>query len=212
MGKNSQYRGQIKRRHGDYTLNLDREIRQMGFSTKIYGKLFKNSSGAYVRNHGPPSRTVENFMYASSLLNLILPNHNYSVPSWAVKQIEDDSEKIISAILSSMTKIEGDPYSISEVMNSARTSNIEKFAKTLEQNGIKNTTREGKKYWALRCETISRHLLKDTNFRDLDIQAPLSRIEGAISSHPVKILGKQERCVLIPESKFGLDVTSVTLM
>lgn len=150
-------------------------------------------------------RTVENFMYASSLLNILQLNQKYSVPSWAVRRIEDDSEKIISAILSSMTRIDGESYSIGEVLHKTSSDVGERFSKNLEQNGIKFTSKEGSRYLAFRCETISRHLLKDTDFRDLDIQAPLSRIEEAVSSHPVKILGKLERCVLIPISKIGLD-------
>lgn len=150
-------------------------------------------------------RTVENFMYASSLLNILKEDEDYSVPTWAVRQVEDDSEKIISAILSSMTRIDGEPHSISEVLRKTSSNCGEIFSKNLEQNGIKFTTKDGLKYLALRCETISRHLLKDTDFRDLDIQAPLSRIEGSVSSHPVKILGKQERCVLIPLCKIGVD-------
>ena len=72
------------------------------------------------------------------------------------------------------------------------------FKKSLENVGVKHTSKEGIKYIAFRSQNVVRFLLKDTDYKNMDIQAPLSRIEGAISSYNVKFSGIQERCVLVP--------------
>ena len=151
------------------------------------------------RMPGIQIRTVDNFMYASALLN-ISTNRNYDVPEWVNMSNEDDGEKIVSLILSSLIHVLNDSYSISDCIEKAMGEQTKIFSKPLENIGIKHTTNAGSRYLAIRSPAVVRFLLKDTDYKDKDIQAPLSRIEGAISSHPVKFSGKHERCVLIPLS------------
>ena len=157
-------------------------------------------------------RTVENFMYASSVLNLVT-GEEHDVPEWAAQKVEDDSEKIVSTIMSSLIKIDDERHSIFDCLVRARSDQLDIFRKPLENFGLKLTSTGGVRYLAIRCPSVVRFILQDTDYKNLDIQAPLSRIEGAISSHLVKFSGKPDRCVLIPFDCIldGEDnVTSVT--
>lgn len=159
----------------------------------------RTRSEIFTTDQGIEIRTVENFMYASALLNHLNPEASKrSVPSWAIKQIEDDCDKILSTILSSILKTSSVDDSIITLIRNAKGDQTGVHSKALENAGIKHTSRDGNSFVAFRCESVSRFLLKDTSYRDLDIQAPLSRTPGAISSHPVKFSGSLGRCVLIP--------------
>ena len=145
-------------------------------------------------------RTIENFMYASSLLTFVTGD-SYKVPEWASNKIEEDNDKILNAILSSILFIEGSRHSIIDCLEKARLGDqttAGKFSKELENVGIKTTYFKGVNFLAIRHKEVSRFLLKDTEFKDLDIHAPLTRTAGAVSSHPVKFSGKADRCILIP--------------
>jgi hypothetical protein len=159
----------------------------------------KNRKDIMTRVKGVQIRTVDNFMYASSLLNIAIKT-KYDVPDWVNVDDEDDGEKIINFILSSLINVEGKTHSLGACITLAIGDQTNEFKKTLENVGIKHTSKDGVKYIALRTPNIVRFLLKDTDYKNMDIQAPLSRIEGAISTHPVKFSGKQERCVLVPLS------------
>lgn len=153
-------------------------------------------------------RTVENFMYASSLLNIINAsvgdNKRYDVPGWAIRTIEDDGDKILAAILSSIIRIENETHTIRDVLEKARGEQSSFYSNHLVKSGIKITRKgeEPEPFLAIHCDTVSRYLLKDTEFKDLAIQAPLERIEGARSSEQVKGLN---RCVLVPYSYLGME-------
>ncbi len=47
------------------------------------------------------SRTIENFAYASAILNIVLKQHR-CVPNWANPEIEDDGDKILRSIMESV--------------------------------------------------------------------------------------------------------------
>lgn len=146
---------------------------------------------------GVQIRTVDNFMYSSSVLNIATKATN-DVPEWVNTINEDDGDKIMNTILSSLLRVDLNTHTVGDCIEKANGDSSNPFAKTLENQGIKHTTNNGIRYLALRSSNVVRFILKDTDYKEMDIQAPLSRIEGAISSHPVKFLGKQERCVLVP--------------
>ncbi len=128
-------------------------------------------------------RTIENFMYASSLLILACPElAGPIIPHWAVTQSEDDGDKLLDTILASIVKIRGETYLISELLQLSKRSPSEEYSKELDRYGLRFTTHKSKHFLAIRCENITRHLLKDTDDASLDIKGPLLRIEGTMNS------------------------------
>jgi hypothetical protein len=156
---------------------------------------------------GMEIRTIENFMYASSLLILACPElADPIIPPWAATQSEDDGDKLLDTILASIVKIKGETYSVSELLQLSKRDPSEEYSKELDRYGLRFTTHKFKQFLAIRCENITRHLLKDTEYASLDIKGPLSRIDGAIVSEPVKMAGSPKRCVLIPIEQVGVDL------
>jgi hypothetical protein len=149
-------------------------------------------------------RTIENFMYASSLLILAAPElADPLIPAWAAMQSEDDGEKLLDAMLASIVRFEGETRSISELLQLSKASPDERYTKELERYGLRFTTHKALQFLAIRCENVNRHLLKDTDYAALDIKGPLSRVEGAVGSAQVKMAGANQRCVLIPTERLG---------
>ncbi len=141
-------------------------------------------------------RTVENFMYASALLEIVAPEGlEESFPMWAATQTEDDGDKLLDTILASLIFVDGDKKSVREMLQMGQ------HEEQLERHGVKIVVHKAKRYLALRCENITRHLLKDTEYASLDIKGPLARTDGAIGSVQVKITGTNQRCILIPMEK-----------
>ena len=141
-------------------------------------------------------RTVENFMYASALLEIVAPEGlEESFPMWAATQTEDDGDKLLDTILASLIFVDGDKRSVREMLQTGQ------HEEQLERHGVKIVVHKAKRYLALRCENITRHLLKDTEYASLDIKGPLARTDGAIGSVQVKITGTNQRCILIPMEK-----------
>lgn len=147
-------------------------------------------------------RTIENFMYASALLAIVIPEGVEELfPRWAALQSEDDGDKLLDTILASLVYVAGDgKFSVLELLQTGR------YEGDLERHGLKITSHKLKDFLAIRCENVTRHLLKDTEYAILDIRGPLARVEGAIGSGQVKIAGANQRCVLIPiERVLGED-------
>lgn len=141
-------------------------------------------------------RTVENFMYASALLEIVAPEGlEESFPMWAATQTEDDGDKLLDTILASLIFVDGDKRSVREMLQ------IGQHEEQLERHGLKIVVHKAKRYLALRCENITRHLLKDTDYASLDIKGPLARADGALGCVQVKITGTNQRCILIPMEK-----------
>lgn len=139
-------------------------------------------------------RTVENFMYASALLAIVAPEGIEDIfPRWATLQSEDDGDKLLDTILASLIYVEGNKVSVGEMLQKAG-----RYVEELERHGLKIVMHKSKDFLALRCESVTRHLLKDTEYAVLDIRSPLARIEGAVGSAQVKMAGVNQRCVLIP--------------
>ncbi len=139
-------------------------------------------------------RTVENFMYASALLAIVAPEGVEEIfPRWATLQSEDDGDKLLDMILASLIYVEGNKVSIGEMLRGAG-----RYVDELERHGLKIVMHKSKDFLALRCESVTRYLLKDTEYAVLDIRSPLARIEGAVGSAQVKMAGVNQRCVLIP--------------
>ena len=139
-------------------------------------------------------RTVENFMYASALLAIVSPEGIEEIfPRWVALQSEDDGDKLLDTILASLIHVEGNKISIGEMLQNAG-----RYSDELERHGLKIVMHKVKDFLALRCESVTRHLLKDTEYAVLDIRSPLARIEGSVGSAQVKMAGVNQRCVLIP--------------
>ncbi len=139
-------------------------------------------------------RTVENFMYASALLAIVAPEGlEETFPRWATLQSEDDGDKLLDTILASLIFVESSKVSVGEMLQDAG-----RYVDELERHGLKIVMHKSKDFLALRCESVTRHLLKDTEYAVLDIRSPLARIEGAVGSAQVKMAGVNQRCVLIP--------------
>ena len=144
-------------------------------------------------------RTIENFMYASSLLILASPElADPIIPPWATMQSEDDGDKLLDTILASIVRVRGDTYSIDELLQLSRRSPGEENSKELDRYGLRFATHKGRRFLAIRCENVTRYLLKDTEYGSLDIRGPLSRIEGAVVNGQAKMGGANKRCILIP--------------
>jgi len=144
-------------------------------------------------------RTVENFMYASALLALLKHEEIEEIfPRWAATQIEEDGDKLLDTILASLVNVEGEKRSIGELLQLTRGDAPDRYMKELERYGLKLFMHKSKEYLAIRCEIVTRHLLKDTEYSALDIRSPLTRIEGSLASVQVKLAGINHRCVLIP--------------
>jgi len=149
-------------------------------------------------------RTVENFMYAASVLILVAPElADPIIPAWAAMQSEDDGEKLLDAILASIVRYDGEIHSVSEMLQFSKAGLDERYTKELERYGLRLTTHKAHQFLAIRCESVNRHLLKDTDYVALDIKGPLSRVEGAVGSAQVKMAGANQRCVLIPIERLG---------
>jgi hypothetical protein len=152
-------------------------------------RLFKAYQGIEIR-------TLENFMYASALLDLVaLEGLEETLPMWLSMQQEDDGDKLLDTILASHVFVEKEKKSVREMLYNVHHEEV------LERHGLKVALHESKRYLALRCEDITRHLLKDTEYGSLDIKWPLSRIDGALNSRQVKMAGTNQRCILIPLEK-----------
>lgn len=144
-------------------------------------------------HQGIKIRTVENFMYASALLDITAPEGlEETFPMWAATQTEDDGDKLLDTILASLILVDGDKKSVREMLQTGQHEEV------LERHGVKAIVHKTKRYLALRCENITRHLLKDTDYAALDIKGPLARVDGAVGSAQVKIAGSNQRCILIP--------------
>lgn len=149
---------------------------------------------------GTDIRTIENFMYASAILNLST-TEIHDVPSWKSNTSEDDGDKVLSAILFSRIRTKDNEYSIISELIRASVSGNSYTRTLLQQNGLSITnTKEGQTFLAVRPKEVLKFLLKeDENFKFLDISAPLGRIEGAEKNINVSF-GCQgsPKCIIIP--------------
>ena len=98
------------------------------------------------KDHSIEIRTVENFMYASALLNLVTigveEHEKYSVPKWALSRVEDDGNKIINTILSSVVKVDTTTYTVRDLLENANGDQRGCFGNELKKIGIA-LTRKG---------------------------------------------------------------------
>ena len=149
---------------------------------------------------GTEIRTVDNFMYASAILNLST-KEIHDVPDWKNSASEDDGEKVLSSILSSRVRVKDNEFRmISELVK--LTEKGDGYTRSLlQQNGLSiKTTKEGQTFLAIRPKEVIKFLLKDDEyFKFLDISAPLGRIEGSEKNVNVSF-GSQgsPKCIIIP--------------
>ena len=150
---------------------------------------------------GMTIRSLENYMYASAVLNVIHQEGHYTIPEWAEAETEDDCDTVLNAILGSKVEFENEKQSVAALLEQVCLSPAKsELDRVLWTNGLTIITAEGKKYLAVLCDTVTRFLLPDTGYRGLDIRGPLARLEGAIDGHVVKRNKISHRCVAIPLS------------
>jgi Fe-S-cluster formation regulator IscX/YfhJ len=68
-------------------------------------------------HQGIKIRTVENFMYASALLEIVVPEGlEESFPMWATTKTEDDGDKLLDTILASLIFVDDGKKSVREML------------------------------------------------------------------------------------------------
>lgn len=162
-------------------------------------------------------RTVENFMYASALLNIIT-GEDHTVPLWGKIGSEDDGQTLIRTILYTKIRYNLGEYLVIDLIKvligepAEHPSLKENLAKdALRLHGI--TTVQPKAfpntwYIAFLPDQIRKTLLKnDEDYGKVDIEAPLERINGSIKNAKTAWGSKEttegkkrilERCIHIP--------------
>ena len=142
--------------------------------------IVQNRKNIMKKHPGIEIRTVDNFMYASAVLNLATQNQDaYTVPNWTSPTNEDDGEKILLTILHSRIKFNTNEHRmVSELVKLAEAGDTYPRG-LLQQNGISIAKIKDKLYLAVRPQLVVKFLLKDDEYyRSLDISAPLGRVEG----------------------------------
>ncbi len=134
------------------------------------------------------TRTLENYARASAILNIVTDKKRY-IPDWARKETEDDGDKILQAIFDSIvtSTVSGQKYTIGEVLSEGETKTIEVYGIKILKSGD----------LAINTGLVERSLLKDSQFRDLNISDPLSRLPGATKKKQ-RMNKRISPCIVIP--------------
>lgn len=201
--RNRMIRFELKKKRGGKSLNILSSVEADSLCANIISSMIPNwaeiqmqaislekESASIIESlDGKISgRTVQNFMYASSLLSLV-KQEKYTVPDWAKQEERDDGQTIIKAIFNAKTKTSSgrEEYLISEFIEIAAgepiddTINKDQALDALRLVGLSVVyPKAGGCNVAFQTDMIRKSLLKgDEDFKDLDISAPLERIAGA---------------------------------
>jgi hypothetical protein len=129
-------------------------------------------------------RIVDNFAYAGALLDIVTGEGG--IPEFAQQtRWEEDEEELLADILNSRIEEE-------TVYNMLMAE-----ASTCERYGVKRVHHEGSSYLAVEPKMAKRYLLKDTKWREMEIEPLLKRLSGQ-QKKPVKMDGRSVRAFLIP--------------
>lgn len=152
------------------------------------------------------ARAVQNFMYLSALLNLVSNSQDYTVPTWAQREMKDDGSTLLEAIIYSNIRYEGDEYLVSDLIDIAVDEPLEipitkKGAlQALRLYGLSVVNR-GTWYLAIDPIQLRRKLFKfNEDFKDLDISGPLERLTGAVKRKTSwgSGSGSKPTCIQVP--------------
>lgn len=157
-----------------------------------------NGAEVFKRVQGSDHRTLDNYCHASAVL-AFLTGKPYSVPTWAAKEDGDDGDKIMEAILGSKVRVldTGREYSVGEILE-VDEDIPEPAVKALARDGVKATTHDGQQFIAIKEDLVRRNLLRGSAFENLDIAAPLLRIQGARRGKVKMATKETANCILIP--------------
>jgi DNA polymerase III delta prime subunit len=162
---------------------------------KLRVEIRGHSDEVFKRVAGADHRTVDNFVHAAAVLQLVT-GKPYSVPDWAAKDDSDDGALILETILSSKFRSGVDEFSVAEIIED-QSQNFER-KKELARNGVKLTNTGGKKFIAFKTSVVTRYLLKGSQYEFANIDCPLLRMPGA-KRHKVKWLSSQTvNCIIVP--------------
>lgn len=138
-------------------------------------------------------RLIDNYAYAAALLDVA--NEEGGMPDYLSETtFEEDEEAILDTILSSKIKYLDFEGTIAEALTAGE---------SLETFGIKKVTHGGQLYLAVKVSSVSRLLLKDSKYKDIDITASLSRVEGALKNKPIWMNQRSAKAILIPWDELG---------
>ncbi|RKX52161.1 MAG: hypothetical protein DRP25_02895 [Thermotoga sp.] len=131
-------------------------------------------------------RIIDNFAYASALVDVATGEGG--IPEFAERiDFEEDEEEILRAIL----------FTIIE--NETLLHHLENHASLPHKYGVKKITRkDGSEALAIDPQQVRRYLLKDTQWKDMDITKPLLRLTENHKKESVWIGGKSTWAVVIP--------------
>ncbi len=153
---------------------------------------YRKSKNEYQVQDG---RLIDNYAYVTAVADLA--GFEAGIPEYLSREtFEEDENAIIDAILSSRVRVSNLEESIIEALE--QEENVEAF-------GLKKVEHGGATYLAIKPNVVVRLLLKDTKWKNMDISAPLERIEGAKTSIGVKFNGRTLRAILIPWKVLGLE-------
>jgi hypothetical protein len=157
-------------------------------------------------------RTVENLMYAMSILGLA-KGESQKIPSWAINEAKEDGENILETILFSKIRFQNEEYLVSDLIFAAlKKPGIDLSETTakdlLRKHGLSVVERKGGWFLAVIPKNVSEYLLKyHDDYKGLDIKAPLERLDGVEKSVKTEWGNqKKPRAMQIP----GRHITAIS--
>jgi len=75
---------------------------------------------------------------------------------------------------------------------------------------VLKSLRNNKKYLALKTDIITRFLLKDTPFKEVNVGAALSRLSGVLTNQSIWMDKRTVKALFIPYELTGLEETQQT--
>lgn len=130
-------------------------------------------------------RTVENFMYAMSLLSCVSAQAQ-KIPPWAINEVKDDGENILESILMAKIRHFNSEFMVIDLIHRVLGEPVDidlsdaTAKQLLRNNGLSVVKKAGGWCLAIRCKDIGESLFKfHSDYEKIDISAPLERLEGA---------------------------------
>ncbi len=166
----------------------------------------ENPSSIFGETEG---RTADNYAYAQAVINLFSDWGMNQLPDAIHELVEDDGYIILQTILQSIIEckeIRG-MYDHTEKRTVSQALCNTDIKADLQSYGLKSIQHRGYKCICIHPEAVQRHLLKDTEYRNLSIREPLKRIAYDIKD--VKIAGSTQKTVLVRYLDAGLDESSL---
>lgn len=138
-------------------------------------------------------RLIDNYKYASALLNLIDPKADIDIPFWVTDEETDNFRVLIRAILTSTAKSK----LIISLLHEAN-SGVESAKNQIKNLGMSITTHKKKSYLAIGFKDLPNTLLKKYDFTSKEIKRILLSVDGAVENRVKFGYGRMVSCVLIP--------------